>query len=312
MQTIDERWAEPGQAPPGNGEWSGTTAPQDSTGRPAGPYDGLHLYLTEIRRWQPLSRQEEVALAWRVRAGDESARLAMIEGNLRLVVHIARSFDGCGLPLLDLIAEGNTGLIRAVDRYDPGYGCRFATYACWWIRQAILRGIGEQARLIRIPAHQVDAFQRLTRVQWNLGQVLDREPTPEEIAAEMGVPVAQVLSLRRIVQHPLSLHEPGPAEDHVSLGERLADEAADAPADMAALGLVREQLCRLLSSLSCVERRVLILRFGLEDGTPRSRADIGRELGVTREAIRQVEVKALKKLRHPTRIRELRGALESS
>jgi RNA polymerase primary sigma factor len=277
-------------------------------GRPGldhpGGYDGLTLYLTEIGPYRRLSLEEEADLARRIREGDEKARQELIEANLRLVVLMARSYRSCGMPLLDLIAEGNTGLIRAVERYEWRPGCRFATHASWWVRKAIQEGVARQARLIRIPTHQFDAFRSLTRVQQGLRQALGREATVEEAAAELGRSAIDVRDLQLLLQSPVPFDAPDD-DGSPGLAERLADSSAEAPEEFTGLNLLRDQLLRLLAGLSEMERAVIDLRFGLQGGSPLSRAELGRRFHLTREAIRQIELKALKKLRHPSRLREL-------
>jgi RNA polymerase primary sigma factor len=277
----------------------------------AGGYDGLTLYLTQIGPYRRLDAEEEAALARRLQAGDDGARQALIEANLRLVVLIARSYLACGLPLLDLIAEGNTGLIRAAERYDWRPGCRFATYAGWWVRKAIHEGVARQARMIRIPVHQFDAFRRLARIQHGLRQALGREPTPEEAAAELGHPAASVLALLRLMQAPVSFDASG-EDGRPGLAEALPDPSAEAPEDGAGKLLLRDRLHQALARLSDVERTVIDGRFGFHGGPPLSRAELGRRFGLTREAIRQIELKALKKMRHPSRLRELAGSWEAA
>lgn len=272
-----------------------------------GVYDGLTLYLTQIGPYRRLTVEEEAGLARRVRDGDEHARQTLIEANLRLVVLIAKSYLACGLPLLDLIAEGNTGLIRAVERYDWRPDCRFATYATWWVRKAIQEGVAQQSRMVRIPAHQFDAFRRLSRVQQVLRQGLGREATAEEAAAEMGRSVIHVQRLLHLAQTPISLDAPG--DDGLpAFAECLADASAEAPEDGAGRQLLRDRFLKVLAGLSDMERTVIEMRFGLHGDSPLSRAELGRRFGVTREAIRQIEIKALKKMRHPSRLRELTGS----
>jgi len=277
-----------------------------------GRYDGLTLYLSEIGSYPRLSVEDEVALTARVRQGDSEASRRMIEGNLRLVVRVAKQYAGTGIALLDLIAEGNTGLIRAVERFDPGQGHRFSTYAVWWIRNAILRGIAAQARVVRIPPHQIDAFHRMSRIQSRLRQELEREPSLDEVALEMHVSVGKVELLNRLVMPAMSLSAPRFEGENESVVEGLEDEQGVLPWEGAGEAVLRSQLVEVLVTLSPMEQKVVTLRFGLEDGELWSRAEIGRKLGVTREAIRQVEVKALKKLRHPVRLSRLRGAWERS
>lgn len=271
----------------------------------AGVYDGLRLYLHEIGRVGLLDAAEEMALASRAWAGDVDARQRLVEGNLRLVVSVARAYAGWDVPLLDLIAEGNGGLLRAAERFDPSFGCRFSTYAIYWVRQAIFRALAEQSRVVRVPVHLLEALRELGRVRHRFLLEHGREPTAEEVAEELRRPLNRVQALLRAGAPAVSLQARPSDDDGLSVGDRLADTAAPDPAVQAAQGLVRERIHEVLAGLGERERLILEWRFGLHDGVPRSRAEIGRHLGVTREAVRQTEVRALRKLRHPARLREL-------
>jgi RNA polymerase primary sigma factor len=272
-------------------------------------YDSLSLYLTEIAPTPRLSLEEEIEVARRARNGDELARQRLIEANLRLVVTIARAYASSDLPILDLIAEGNTGLIRAADRYEFREGCRFASYAAWWIRQAILRFIANQARLIRIPAHLIPKLHRFSRLRTELRTDLGREPSMDEIAAEMDIAGDRLRALVSVAEQPISLQSRRFEDNELTWAEFIQDVAAETPSEIVSLHFVKSQLAEALLDLAERERDVIELRFGLRDGTPRSRGYIGRLLGLTREAIRLIEIKALKKMRHPTRARRLRGAM---
>lgn len=275
-----------------------------------GRYDGLTLYLSEIGSYPRVSSDDEAALTLRVRNGDGEAKRRMIEGNLRLVVQVAKQYTATGIPLLDLIAEGNTGLMRAVERFDAGPGYRFSTYAVWWIRNAISRAIASQARVVRIPPHQMDAFHRMCRIQGRLWQELGREPSVAEVATEMQVSVRKLEWIRGLTLPAFSLNAPRFDDEVETESEGMADERGLLPCEEAGEADLRQQLAQVLGTLSPMEGEVVRLRFGWEDGQAWSRAEIGRKLGVTREAIRQVEIKALKKLRHPVRLGRLRGAWE--
>lgn len=272
--------------------------------------DPVKMYLKEIGRVPLLSAEEEVELAQRMENGDEAAKKRLSESNLRLVVSIAKRYVGRGMLFLDLIQEGNLGLIKAVEKFDYRRGYKFSTYATWWIRQAITRAIADQARTIRIPVHMVETINKLHRVNRQLLQDLGREPTPEEIAREMEISVERVREIQKIAQEPVSLETPIGEEDDSHLGDFIEDEDAPAPAEMASFVLLKEQLNDVLDTLQPRERKVLQLRFGLLDGRSRTLEEVGQEFGVTRERIRQIEAKALRKLRHPSRSRKLKDYLE--
>ena len=272
--------------------------------------DPVRMYLKEIGRVALLTAEEEVMLAKAIEAGDEDARRRLAEANLRLVVSIAKRYVGRGMQFLDLIQEGNLGLIKAVEKFDYRKGYKFSTYATWWIRQAITRAIADQARTIRIPVHMVETINKLIRVQRQLLQTLGREPTAEEIAGEMHIPVERVREINKVAQEPVSLETPIGEEEDSHLGDFIEDEDALAPAEAASAILLREQLEDVLGSLSPREARVLRLRFGLDDGRARTLEEVGQAFGVTRERIRQIEAKALRKLRHPSRSKKLRDYLE--
>lgn len=272
--------------------------------------DPVRMYLKEIGRVPLLTSSEEVELAKRMEAGDEEAKRRLVEANLRLVVSIAKRYVGRGMLFLDLIQEGNLGLMKAVEKFDFRKGFKFSTYATWWIRQAITRAIADQARTIRIPVHMVETINKLVRVTRQLLQELGREPTPEEVAEEMGMPVERVHEIHKIAQEPVSLETPIGEEEDSHLGDFIPDDDAPAPADAAAYALLREQLDDVLSTLTLREQKVLRLRFGLEDGRSRTLEEVGQEFGVTRERIRQIEAKALRKLRHPSRSKWLKDFLE--
>ena len=272
--------------------------------------DPVRMYLKEIGRVSLLTSAEEVELAKRMELGDEDAKKRLVEANLRLVVSIAKRYVGRGMQFLDLIQEGNLGLIKAVEKFDYHKGYKFSTYATWWIRQAITRAIADQARTIRIPVHMVETINKLIRVSRQLLQELGREPTPEEVAAQMDIPVERVHEILKIAQEPVSLETPIGEEEDSHLGDFIPDEDALAPADAAAYVLLREQLNEVLSTLTDREQKVLKLRFGLEDGRARTLEEVGQEFGVTRERIRQIEAKALRKLRHPSRSKRLKDFLE--
>ncbi|PTM59463.1 RNA polymerase sigma factor RpoD [Desmospora activa] len=272
--------------------------------------DPVRMYLKEIGRVPLLSAQEEVELATRIEQGDEEAKRRLAEANLRLVVSIAKRYVGRGMLFLDLIQEGNMGLIKAVEKFDYRKGFKFSTYATWWIRQAITRAIADQARTIRIPVHMVETINKLIRVSRQLLQELGREPTPEEIAEEMGLSPEKVREIMKIAQEPVSLETPIGEEDDSHLGDFIPDDDAQAPADAAAYELLKEQLKDVLDTLSDREENVLRLRFGLDDGRTRTLEEVGKVFGVTRERIRQIEAKALRKLRHPSRSKRLKDFLE--
>ena len=272
--------------------------------------DPVRMYLKEIGKVPLLTAEEEVALSERMEQGDESARKRLAEANLRLVVSIAKRYMGRGMQFLDLIQEGNLGLIKAVEKFDYKKGYKFSTYATWWIRQAITRAIADQARTIRIPVHMVETINRLIRVQRQLLQELGREPSTEEIAKAMRLPVERVLEIQKISQEPVSLETPIGEEEDSHLGDFLPDENMPMPVDAASFSMLREQLYDVLGTLTDREQKVLRLRFGLDDGRQRTLEEVGREFDVTRERIRQIEAKALRKLRHPSRSRKLRDYLE--
>ncbi len=268
--------------------------------------DPVRMYLREIGRIPLLSYDEELELAKKVLAGDEAAKQKLAESNLRLVVSIAKKYVGRGMLFLDLIQEGNMGLIKAVEKFDYTKGYKFSTYATWWIRQAITRAIADQARTIRIPVHMVETINKLIRTSRHLLQQLGREPTPEEIAAEMEIPVEKVTEIQKIAQDPVSLETPIGEEDDSHLGDFIQDDDSPAPQDAAAYTLLREQLEEVMKTLTPREAKVLKLRFGLEDGKSRTLEEVGKEFNVTRERIRQIEAKALRKLRHPSRSKKLK------
>lgn len=272
--------------------------------------DPVRMYLKEIGKVPLLSAEEEIELAKRMELGDMEAKKRLAEANLRLVVSIAKRYVGRGMLFLDLIQEGNLGLIKAVEKFDYRKGYKFSTYATWWIRQAITRAIADQARTIRIPVHMVETINKLIRVSRQLLQELGREPTPEEIAAEMNMPVERVREILKISQEPVSLETPIGEEEDSHLGDFIQDDNVPVPADAAAFTLLKEQLEEVLSTLTEREKKVLTLRFGLEDGRARTLEEVGREFNVTRERIRQIEAKALRKLRHPSRSRKLKDYLE--
>lgn len=268
--------------------------------------DPVRMYLREIGRIPLLTFDQELDLAKRILDGDEEAKKELAESNLRLVVSIAKKYVGRGMLFLDLIQEGNMGLIKAVEKFDYTKGFKFSTYATWWIRQAITRAIADQARTIRIPVHMVETINKLIRTSRHLLQQLGREPTPEEIAAEMEIPAEKVMEIQKIAQDPVSLETPIGEEDDSHLGDFIQDDDSPAPHDSAAYTLLKEQLEDVMSTLTPREAKVLKLRFGLEDGKARTLEEVGREFEVTRERIRQIEAKALRKLRHPSRSKKLR------
>jgi len=272
--------------------------------------DPVRMYLKEIGKVPLLTAEEEIELAKRMEEGDESAKKRLAEANLRLVVSIAKRYVGRGMLFLDLIQEGNLGLIKAVEKFDYRKGYKFSTYATWWIRQAITRAIADQARTIRIPVHMVETINKLIRVSRQLLQELGREPTPEEIAKEMNMPVDRVREILKISQEPVSLETPIGEEEDSHLGDFIQDDNVPVPADAAAFTLLREQLGEVLDTLTEREQKVLKLRFGLDDGRARTLEEVGKEFNVTRERIRQIEAKALRKLRHPSRSRKLKDYLD--
>ena len=272
--------------------------------------DPVRMYLKEIGKVPLLSAEEEIELALRMEEGDEEAKKKLAEANLRLVVSIAKRYVGRGMLFLDLIQEGNLGLIKAVEKFDYRKGFKFSTYATWWIRQAITRAIADQARTIRIPVHMVETINKLIRVSRQLLQELGREPTPEEIAEEMNMPVERVREILKISQEPVSLETPIGEEEDSHLGDFIPDDNIPVPADAAAFTLLKEQLLEVLSTLTDREQKVLRLRFGLDDGRARTLEEVGKEFNVTRERIRQIEAKALRTLRHPSRSRKLKDYLD--
>ena len=272
--------------------------------------DPVRMYLKEIGKVPLLSADEEIEYAKRMEEGDEEAKKRLAEANLRLVVSIAKRYVGRGMQFLDLIQEGNLGLIKAVEKYDYRKGFKFSTYATWWIRQAITRAIADQARTIRIPVHMVETINKLVRVQRQLLQELGREPSPEEIAENMDIPVERVREIQKISQEPVSLETPIGEEEDSHLGDFIQDDNVPVPAEEAASTILKEQLVEVLGTLTEREQKVLRLRFGLDDGRARTLEEVGREFNVTRERIRQIEAKALRKLRHPSRSRKLRDFLD--
>lgn len=272
--------------------------------------DPVRMYLKEIGRVELLTADEEVALAQRIEQGDPVAKQELAEANLRLVVSIAKRYVGRGMSFLDLIQEGNMGLMKAVEKFDYHKGFKFSTYATWWIRQAITRAIADQARTIRIPVHMVETINKLVRIQRQLLQDLGREPTPEEIGAEMDLPTEKVRDILKIAQEPVSLETPIGEEDDSHLGDFIEDHDATSPADYTSAELLKEQLNEVLDTLTDREENVLRLRFGLEDGQSKTLEQVGQQFGVTRERIRQIEAKALRKLRHPSRSKQLKDFLE--
>ena len=272
--------------------------------------DPVRMYLKEIGKVPLLSAEEEIELAQRMEEGDEDAKKRLAEANLRLVVSIAKRYVGRGMLFLDLIQEGNLGLIKAVEKFDYRKGYKFSTYATWWIRQAITRAIADQARTIRIPVHMVETINKLIRVSRQLLQELGREPLPEEIAEEMNLPVERVREILKMSQEPVSLETPIGEEEDSHLGDFIQDDNVPVPADAAAFTLLKEQLVEVLGTLTEREQKVLRLRFGLDDGRARTLEEVGKEFNVTRERIRQIEAKALRKLRHPSRSRKLKDYLD--
>lgn len=272
--------------------------------------DPVRMYLKEIGRVSLLTREEEVELAKRIEAGDKAAKRELVEANLRLVVSIAKKHIGRGMSFLDLIQEGNLGLIKAIEKFDYTKGYKFSTYATWWIRQAITRAIADQARTIRIPVHMIENINKVNRVQRKLVQDLGREPHPEEIAEEMNMDVEKVRNIIKISKKPISLETPIGEEEDSFLGDFVEDDQIEGPVEVATHVLLKEQLMDTLETLTPREQGVIRLRFGLDDGRSRTLEEVGKEYGVTRERIRQIEAKALRKLRHPSRSKKLRGYLE--
>lgn len=272
--------------------------------------DPIRMYLKEIGKVPLLSVEEEIELAKRIALGDEEAKRKLAESNLRLVVSIAKRYMGRGMQFLDLIQEGNLGLIKAVEKFEYKKGYKFSTYATWWIRQSITRAIADQARTIRIPVHMVETINRMIRTQRQLIQTLGREPSPQEIADAMDIPVERVQEVMKISMDPVSLETPIGEEEDSHLGDFIQDEQVMVPVDAATYTLLREQLTEVLETLTEREQKVLRLRFGLDDGRPRTLEEVGRDFNVTRERIRQIEAKALRKLRHPSRSRKLKDYLE--
>ena len=275
-----------------------------------GTEDPVRMYLKEIGKVPLLTPDEEIELAKRMELGDEEAKKTLAEANLRLVVSIAKRYVGRGMQFLDLIQEGNLGLIKAVEKFDYRKGYKFSTYATWWIRQAITRAIADQARTIRIPVHMVETINRLVRTQRQLLQSLGREPSPEEIAKEMDLPVDRVREIMKISQDPVSLETPIGEEEDSHLGDFIQDDHVEVPVDAATFTLLHEQLMEVLETLTDREQKVLRLRFGLDDGRPRTLEEVGKEFNATRERIRQIEAKALRKLRHPSRSKKLKDYLD--
>ncbi len=272
--------------------------------------DPVKMYLKDIGRVPLLSADEEIEFARLMQEGDEAAKKRLSEANLRLVVSIAKRYVGRGMLFLDLIQEGNLGLMKAVEKFDYQKGYKFSTYATWWIRQSITRAIADQARTIRIPVHMVETINKLTRVQRVLLQDLGREPTPEEIAEKMGVTVERVCEIQKIAQDPVSLETPIGEEEDSHLGDFIEDEKTATPSESVAFSMLKEQLLGVLDTLTPREEKVLRLRYGIDDGKPRTLEEVGKEFNVTRERIRQIEAKALRKLRHPSRSKKLKDFLE--
>ena len=272
--------------------------------------DPVKVYLKEIGRVPLLTSEEEIELAIRISENDEEAKKRLSEANLRLVVSIAKRYVGRGMQFLDLIQEGNLGLIKAVDKFDHTKGFKFSTYATWWIRQAITRAIADQARTIRIPVHMVETINKVKKTNSQILHETGREPTAEEIADKLDMPVEKVREILRVAQEPVSLETPIGEEEDSHLGDFIPDDDAQAPVDAASMALMREQLAEVLKTLTPREARVLSLRYGLEDGNPKTLEEVGKEFNVTRERIRQIEAKALRKLRHPSRSKKLRDFLD--
>ena len=294
----------------GGGDDKNAAADLESLADGVGLEDHVRMYLKEIGKVPLLSAEEEVSLAIAIEQGDESAKQRLNEANLRLVVSIAKRYVGKGMQFLDLIQEGNLGLLKAVEKFDYQKGYKFSTYATWWIRQAITRAIADQARTIRIPVHMVETIHKLGRVSRQLSQELGKDPTPEQIAEEMGMSVEKVREIMKISQDPVSLETPVGEEEDSHIGDFIPDDDAPAPSDSAASTLLREQLMEVLQTLTPREQKVLKLRFGLEDGRQRTLEEVGREFNVTRERIRQIEAKALRKLRHPSRSKKLKDYID--
>lgn len=311
ISVVDEN-GEPSKASLKNNEKTAATVKEEDLSAPTGVKinDPVRMYLKEIGRVPLLTAEEEVQLALKIEEGDQEAKQRLAEANLRLVVSIAKRYVGRGMQFLDLIQEGNMGLMKAVEKFDYRKGFKFSTYATWWIRQAITRAIADQARTIRIPVHMVETINKLIRVQRQLLQDLGREPTPEEIGAEMDLPTEKVREILKIAQEPVSLETPIGEEDDSHLGDFIEDQEATSPADHAASELLKEQLEDVLDTLTDREENVLRLRFGLDDGRTRTLEEVGKVFGVTRERIRQIEAKALRKLRHPSRSKQLKDFLE--
>ena len=272
--------------------------------------DPVKVYLKDIGKIPLLSTDEETELAQKMMDGNEFAKQRLSEANLRLVVSIAKRYVGRGMHLLDLIQEGNLGLMKAVDKFDYTKGFKFSTYATWWIRQAITRAIADQARTIRIPVHMVETINKVVKVSRQLLQDLGREPSPEEIAEQMGIPVDRVVEIQKIAQDPVSLETPIGEEEDSNLGTFIEDENAASPSDVVAFSMLKQQLISILDTLTPREEKVLRLRYGIDDGRPRTLEEVGKEFAVTRERIRQIEAKALRKLRHPSRSKKLKEYLE--
>ncbi|MBO4572493.1 MAG: RNA polymerase sigma factor RpoD [Clostridia bacterium] len=272
--------------------------------------DHVKLYLKDIGKYPLLSMEEEIELARKMSEGDEDAKQQLSQANLRLVVSIAKKYVGRGMQFLDLIQEGNLGLMKAVEKFDYSRGYKFSTYATWWIRQAITRAIADQARTIRIPVHMVETIHKQARVTRMLLQELGRDPFPSEIAERMGIPESRVIEIQKIAQDPVSLETPVGEEDDSHLGDFIQDDNTKSPGDIVTSTMLREQLSNVLSTLTPREQKVLILRYGIEDGRPRTLEDVGKVFNVTRERIRQIEAKALRKLRHPSRSKRLKDYLD--
>lgn len=311
ISVVDEN-GEPSVHSLKSNEKKAEAAKQEDLSAPTGVKinDPVRMYLKEIGRVPLLTAEEEVELALKIEEGDQEAKQRLAEANLRLVVSIAKRYVGRGMQFLDLIQEGNMGLMKAVEKFDYRKGFKFSTYATWWIRQAITRAIADQARTIRIPVHMVETINKLIRIQRQLLQDLGREPTPEEIGAEMDLPTEKVREILKITQEPVSLETPIGEEDDSHLGDFIEDQEATSPAEHAAYELLKEQLEDVLDTLTDREENVLRLRFGLDDGRTRTLEEVGKVFGVTRERIRQIEAKALRKLRHPSRSKQLKDFLE--
>ncbi len=311
ISVVDEN-GEPSVHSLKSNEKKAEAAKQEDLSAPTGVKinDPVRMYLKEIGRVPLLTAEEEVELALKIEEGDQEAKQRLAEANLRLVVSIAKRYVGRGMQFLDLIQEGNMGLMKAVEKFDYRKGFKFSTYATWWIRQAITRAIADQARTIRIPVHMVETINKLIRIQRQLLQDLGREPTPEEIGAEMDLPTEKVREILKIAQEPVSLETPIGEEDDSHLGYFIEDQEATSPAEHAAYELLKEQLEDVLDTLTDREENVLRLRFGLDDGRTRTLEEVGKVFGVTRERIRQIEAKALRKLRHPSRSKQLKDFLE--